>query len=91
MNEKEKEMIAIGASIGAHCQPCLEYHVNKAREAGLTDDEIREAIAVGHMVEKGATAAMKEFSAGILDAQTTPQQSSGSCCCSGGAPEKKGC
>ena len=79
MDDKTKEMIAIGTSVGAHCQPCLEYHVNKAREAGLTDDEIREAIAVGHTVEKGAMSAMRQFSATVLDAK--PQQSSSDGCC----------
>lgn len=89
MNEKVKELIAVGASVGAHCQPCLEYHVNKAREAGLTDDEIREAITVGHMVEKGAMAAMKQFSAGIFDA--APQQPASGGCCPGGGAKKGGC
>jgi len=90
MDEKTKEMIAIGASVGAHCQPCLEYHVTKGREVGLTDDEIREAIGVGHMVEKGSMAAMKQFSTGILDVPTKP--ASGGCCCPGSAPAKKsGC
>lgn len=68
MDDKTKEMIAIGASVGAHCQPCLRYHVNKARAVGLTDDEIREAIAVGHMVERGAMSAMREFSEELMKA-----------------------
>jgi len=87
MDEKTKEMIAIGASIGAHCQPCLEYHVGKGRDVGLTEDEIREAIAVGQMVEKGSTASMKQFSDGIFHAQAKP--ASGGCCSGGNA--KKGC
>jgi len=33
MDEKTKELIAIGASVGAHCQPCLAWH-EKARELG---------------------------------------------------------
>ncbi len=66
MDEKTKELIAIGAAVGAHCQPCLTHHVAKAKEAGLTDDEISEAIRIGHMVEKGAMSAMREFSNGIL-------------------------
>ena len=47
MDDKTREMIAIGTSVGAHCHPCLEYHVNKAREDGLTDEEIRKGIAIG--------------------------------------------
>ncbi len=67
MNEQIKELIAIGASVGAHCQPCLTYHVNKAKEMGVAEDEIREAINVGHMVEKGASLEMQKFAKGVLD------------------------
>lgn len=67
MDERTKELIAIGASVGAHCQPCLTYHVEKARELGINDEEIRSAIETGHMVEKGAMSAMRKFSANILD------------------------
>jgi len=67
MNEQTKELIAIGTSVGAHCQPCLAYHVNKAKEMGIAEDDIREAITIGHMVEKGAMSAMREFSQGVLD------------------------
>ena len=88
MDEKTKEMIAIGTSVGAHCQPCLEYHVNKAREVGLTDDEIREAITVGHRVEKGAMSAMRQFSCAILDTNAAAQ-ADGRCC--GPAERAAGC
>lgn len=62
MNASMKELIAIGASVSAHCQPCLEYHIGKATELGIDKEEIRQAIEIGHMVEKGAMSAMKKFS-----------------------------
>ena len=68
MDEKTKELIAIGASVTAHCKPCLSFHVDKAKELGLTEDEIKDAIAVGHMVEKGSMSAMKKFSEHVFDA-----------------------
>jgi len=67
MDERTKELIAIGASVGAHCQPCLTYHVEKAREMGIDDADIRVAIETGHMVEKGAMSAMRKFSASVMD------------------------
>jgi AhpD family alkylhydroperoxidase len=79
MDERTKELIAIGASVGAHCQPCLTYHVERARELGIDDEDIRAAIEAGHMVEKGAMSAMKKFSASVLDTC----QSSGCGCASG--------
>jgi AhpD family alkylhydroperoxidase len=77
MDEKTKELVVIGASVGAHCQPCLSWHVEKAREMGIDDGEIRAVIDTGHMVEKGAMSAMRKFSATVLE---TPR--SGGCGCS---------
>ena len=88
MDERTKELIAIGASVGAHCQPCLAYHVEKARELGITEEEIRAAIDTGHMVEKGAMSAMRKFSASVLEPAPT-----GSCGCKAqdDAPPKACC
>ena len=68
MDAKTKILISLGASVCAHCQPCLQHHVKHARDAGLTEKEIREAIAVGHTVEKGSMAAMQKFSSSLLNA-----------------------
>jgi len=73
MDERTKELIAIGASVGAHCQPCLTWHVEKARELGIDDEEIRAAIETGHMVEKGAMSAMRKFSASMLDSRRSAE------------------
>lgn len=54
MDEKIKEMIAIGASVTANCIPCIQYHFAKACEVGVTDVEIKAAVQVGKMVRKGA-------------------------------------
>ncbi len=69
-DEQVKELIAVGASIGAHCQPCLTYHVSKAKALGLDTDLIRLALEVGQMVAKGSMAAMREFTKGVLNAPT---------------------
>ncbi len=66
MDEKTKELIAVGASVAGHCQPCLSYHLGKARELGTSEDEIKEAVSVGRMVQKGAMSAMNKFAQGML-------------------------
>lgn len=58
LDAKVKELIAVGASVAANCQPCVKYHVGKAREMKATEDEIRQAIEVGKMVRKGAAGQM---------------------------------
>jgi AhpD family alkylhydroperoxidase len=87
MDARTRELIMLGASVGAHCQPCLTYHLAKAKELGIGEDTIREAIAAGHMVEKGAMSAMRQFSEGIFDAQAP----TGGNCCPGAATGKKSC
>jgi len=54
MDNKTKELIAIGAAVTANCVPCFKFHFAKAREEEANDDEIREAVRVGRMVRKGA-------------------------------------
>lgn len=54
ITEQVRELIALGAAIGASCEPCLQYHTNKAVEVGLSDAQMREAIAVGRMVKEAS-------------------------------------
>ncbi|MEK6645716.1 MAG: carboxymuconolactone decarboxylase family protein [Candidatus Firestonebacteria bacterium] len=66
MDDKAKELIAIGASVTANCQPCLNYHVSKAKENGANEQEIEEAIEVGKMVRKGAMGKMDKVISTVI-------------------------
>jgi AhpD family alkylhydroperoxidase len=66
IDENARELIAIGASFAAHCQPCLTFHVDKARNLGIGEDEINEAIVVGRMIQKGAMSAMDKFAESVI-------------------------
>lgn len=88
MDDKTEELIAIGASIAGHCQPCLSYHVNKAKELGIEEEEVRQAIAAGHMVEQGAASAMRKFAERVLDA---PAEDIPACCPDGSSHCVDGC
>jgi AhpD family alkylhydroperoxidase len=59
MEERISVLVGIGASVTANCKPCLEFHAKKARELGLNEQEIQEAIDIGLMVKKGSTDVMK--------------------------------
>ena len=60
-----RELVAIGASVTAGCQPCLKYHVDKALESGANESEISAAIEVGKIVRKGAAHKMDSFASGL--------------------------
>ena len=87
MNEQTKELIALGASVAAHCQPCLKYHYAKARELGLSAEDIQEAIALGHQVESGARKAMSDFEKELSAATVSESEP----CCGGESSEKSSC
>jgi AhpD family alkylhydroperoxidase len=80
LDEKTKELVAIGATITVNCQPCLEYHTSKARQLGATPDEILAAVEAGKEVRAGAAAKMDRFAAGFLNA-TTPAAKTAGCGC----------
>ena len=61
LDSRLKELIAVGASVTANCQPCLEYHVGKALENGADGQEIAEAVEIAKMVRKGAASKMDKF------------------------------
>jgi AhpD family alkylhydroperoxidase len=80
-SEKVKELVAVGASITANCQPCLEYHAEKAIAAGADAGEVKAAIEVGKQVRKGASAKMDQFSSSLKEANPVTAGTAGSPCC----------
>ena len=54
LEQREKELAAIGASIGANCRPCIEHHLPAGREAGLSETELGDAVATAQAVRHEA-------------------------------------
>jgi len=50
LSDRERELVAIGASIGSNCVPCIAFHVGQARQAGITDEQIEQAIALSEEI-----------------------------------------
>ena len=68
LDNHTKALIAVGASITANCQPCLQSSMAMAQESGADEQEIAEAIEVGKRVRKGATSKMDAFAANLNQA-----------------------
>ncbi len=54
LDEHCMRLIAVGASVAANCQTCLETNLARARECGANEDELSQAVWVGRMIRKGA-------------------------------------
>ena len=82
MDSKTQVMVALGAAIGVNCIPCFDHLYAKAKEVGLGEADVREAILTAYKVKNGAATFLKQAideQVGILDNEAQP-------CC---APETK--
>lgn len=60
----------------------------KARDLRVDEQDIREAIVVGHMVEKSSMSAMRNFAESALD---SPKLAAPACCSGKTSQDKKNC
>ena len=59
--KKTKELMALSISIVTKCEPCMEWHLDQAMQAGATDEEIYETIDVAIEMGGGQAAAYARF------------------------------
>jgi len=85
MDEKTSLLICLGASAAANCIPCFEHYHKKASAAGLTSEQILEAVELANKVKSGAHLVMRNSIKNYLGQETSgpscgcsPSQSS--CC-----------
>lgn len=63
---KMKELIAVGCAHVTRCPYCIEAHVQRARKAGASDEEIAEAIFISAAMSAGASMAHSCISMDVL-------------------------
>jgi AhpD family alkylhydroperoxidase len=75
-------LIAVGASVSANCQPCLERNIKTALKCGADPQQISQAIEIGKRVRHGAASKMDDFILRLEDAaEPHPLGSDGGCGC----------
>jgi len=47
---KTKEMIGLAASMVLRCDDCVQYHLEKCHELGLTKEEVFEVFAIANII-----------------------------------------
>jgi AhpD family alkylhydroperoxidase len=82
LNSREIALISIGVSVGVNCQPCLQYCVGQARNIGMTDQEIRDAVNAGKVVRRGAANKMDRYIEELLETEPiVPETAEKGCGC----------
>ena len=67
LSEREKHLIGLAVTMTRGCQICTRNRVEKARNIGLTDDELNALIAVTSAGNSGVTAATARVAFGMLE------------------------
>ena len=76
--QKEKELIAVAASIASGCMPCTMHHLKAVREAGASEAEVLGATSIALDVRDSATEVMAEVAQGNLNYEYPGKAQSGS-------------
>ena len=66
MDERTKELVAMGASAAANCHPCMDHHLTKCDELKIPRQDVRDAVEVGFMVNHGAERAIRKHAHELL-------------------------
>lgn len=77
LTQKQKELVAVAASIASGCQPCTMYHTKAVREADVSDAEVLRAIGIALDVRDNATEMMAEAAQGNLNYEYPGKAQSG--------------
>src|SRR5512138_1694491 len=78
LTQKEKELVAVAASIASGCIPCTMHHTKAIREAGAFEAEVLGAIRIALDVRDSATELMAEVAHGNLSYEYPGKAQSGS-------------
>lgn len=81
MDERMKELIAIGASAAVNCHPCLAHHLAECDRLGIERAEVSAAVDVGLMVNRGAAAKTKAHAQALLGLDAQGGAGAGGCGC----------
>ena len=66
LSVREREVVAVGAAVGAGCRPCTQYHVRAGLKAGLSEGEIQLAVEEAEVLRIHAATSIADFARGLL-------------------------
>jgi len=82
------EYVALGAAIGANCEPCLKYHVAAALKVGITLPDIAKAVAMAAKVKETPARAILKLAEQLTQ---TGGESAGASCAAPAPGSTAGC
>jgi AhpD family alkylhydroperoxidase len=69
VDDRTKELIAMGAAAAANCHPCMDHHLAQCDKLGIERQEVAAAVKVGLMVNRDAESAIRKKAREIFGEQ----------------------
>ncbi len=79
--EQVAELVAIGAAIGANCEPCFKFHYDQARKLGVSNLDMRDAVDLAQKVKDTPARAMLDLAERFLGPSTSSTATKANSCC----------
>jgi len=70
LSEREKHLVGLAVTMTRGCQVCTRNRLEKARDIGLTDEELSALVAVTAAVNSGVTGATARVAFGMIEQET---------------------
>ena len=67
LSEREKHLVGLAVTMTRGCQICTRNRIEKARNIGISDDELNALVAVTAAVNSGVTGATARVAFGMLE------------------------
>jgi len=61
------ELVAIGAAVASHCEPCLKFDVTEAKKLGVSSADMRRAVDLAQKVKDAPARAMLDLAQRLLE------------------------
>lgn len=86
MDDKTQLLVCLAAAVAANCAPCFAHYYDKALAAGMSEDEVKEAVALGSQIKQGSAIAMSNSVKELMGEENQQQagcqdSTKGNCCC----------
>ena len=77
LSDEQRELVAIGASIGAGCQPCVSYHLKAGAKAGVSAERllagvVNSELAAAEAAERLSDHARAQLGREVREPKVTP-------------------
>ncbi len=66
LDPKTRALVNVGVAVAINCQPCLDFHIRKARELDLTNEEMAEAVRAARDMKLTVSTRLLEHAGNLL-------------------------